>query len=82
MIIVLFVGGQVTNVEQNKQLAANFLAYKNVKVSFFVQISRRLDDCSTFLARVRSKNGEPVGKLPYLGKYARTPLINISFEST
>ena len=38
VIIVQFVGGQVTNVEQNKELTTDFSAHKNVDVWLFVQL--------------------------------------------
>ena len=36
VIIVLFVGGQATNVEQNKPLTTDFPAHKNVDVWLFL----------------------------------------------
>ena len=38
VIIVLFVGGQVTNVEQNKKMITDFPAHKNVDVWLFLQL--------------------------------------------
>ena len=37
-IIVLFVGGQVTNVQQNKQLTTNFPSHKSADVWMFLQL--------------------------------------------